>query len=69
MKIALKDRKTKWGWEVKTFDDLVLAVSGYPYFETVATCFIEEAVVSAAHDRSEWNDVREIAQHIAENYI
>ena len=69
MNIALKDTSTKWGWKIKNTRDLVLAVLGYPYFQTVDSLLIEEAVESAAHDREEWNDVHELAQYTAETYI
>lgn len=67
--IKLNDSRTKWGWEIKSNDDVILALDGYSIFQTVARCFIEEAVKEAEHDRSEWNDIEEFAQYIAENYI
>lgn len=67
--IRLKDRKTEWGWDVRTSDDLVLALEGDPYFQTVATPVIEEAVENAMYDRREWESVNEIADYIASNYI
>jgi hypothetical protein len=34
-KVILKDAETKWGWEIKSYNDLVLAAKGMPEFETV----------------------------------
>ena len=64
-----KERRTKWGWTIKSMDDLILAILGYPYFQTVASCFVKEAVESAINDRAEWNDVEEFVGYIAEMYI
>ena len=69
IRIKLKDCSTKWGWDIRCMDDLILALSGLPYFKTVAACFIKEAVIDAARDRREYDNIYDLARHIAANYI
>lgn len=67
--INLKNPMTKWGWTVRTVDDMVLALEGDSYFSTVATCFIREAVLSSLYDRHEWDSVEQMGSYIKRNYI
>ncbi len=68
-KIVLLDATTPEGWSIASDSDIVLALMGMPYFATVATPFIEDAIKQAAGDRQTFDNVQDLAQHIAENYI
>ena len=68
-KIVLLDATTPEGWSITSDSDIVLALMGMPYFATVATPFIEDAIKQAAGDRPAFDNVQDLAQHIAENYI
>ena len=67
--IVLKDASTKWGWDIKTDDDILLAIMGYPYFATVMSEFIVDAIKESARDKKSYRDIKDLAQHIASNYI
>ena len=66
---TLKDASTKWGWDIKDGNDLITALMGMPYFATVATGFIIEAVKESMRDRLIYDDIKDLANHIAANYI
>ena len=68
-KIVLLDATTPEGWSIASDSDIILALMSLPYFATVATPFIEDAVEQSARDRRDYDNVRDLAQHIAENYI
>lgn len=67
--ITLLDAKTEWGWSIASDADIITALLGLPYFATVATPFIVDAIKQAAGDRKEYANIGDLAQHIAENYI
>ena len=68
--LALADNMTKWGWEITSASELILALEGLPEFETVATAFIVEALESAINDkRTEFKDVQDLADTLTEYYI
>jgi hypothetical protein len=66
---TLKDATTKWGWEIKNANDLITALIGMPYFETVATDFIIEVLECAMEDRLVYEDINDLVTYIANNYI
>ena len=65
----LVDAGTKWGWEIKSPQDIITALLGYPAFETVAEGFLWEALGAAVEDRKEYANIDELAQYLARNYI
>lgn len=67
--ITLLDADTGQGWSIASDADIITALLGLPYFATVATPFIVEAIEQAKADRKEYDNIRDLAQHIAENYI
>lgn len=67
--VTLKDNTTPNGWNIESDNDIILALEAYPYFQTVAAPFIAEAVEQSAGDQTEYDDIKALAQHIAENYI
>lgn len=69
VRIVFGNRMTKWGWDVKTVEDLVLALEGETKFSSVAECFIVEAVYSALRDKQEWKNITEFSEYVSENYI
>ena len=37
---ALKDSMTRHGWPIRTAEDIITALYGYPVFQTVAECVL-----------------------------
>ena len=69
MDIKVFDPVTKWGWTIKSKEDIVTALMGYEAFATVDRAYIEEAIDQAAQDRTEYMDIESLAIHILQNYI
>ena len=69
MDINFSDPVTKWGWTIKSKEDIVTALMGYEAFATVDRAYIEEAIDQAAQDRTEYMDIESLAIHILQNYI
>lgn len=67
--LIIKDATTPDGWTIRNADDIITALLSFPYFQTVATCFIVEAMQQAADSRKEYADIKDLAAYIAENYI
>ena len=42
--LIIKDATTPDGWTIRNADDIITALLSFPYFQTVATCFIVEAM-------------------------
>jgi hypothetical protein len=66
---TLKNTTTPDGGEIRTAQDIVTALLTFPVFQTVADAFIWEALQQATADRKEYDDIKDLAQNIAENYI
>ena len=66
---TLEDNSTKWGWEIKSTQDIITALEGYPAFSTVAEGFISRALFYAAQDRDTYKDIEELGQYILTNYL
>ena len=69
MDIKFFDPVTKWGWTIKSKEDIVTTLMGYEAFATVDRAYIEEAIDQAAQDRTEYMDIESLAIHILQNYI
>ena len=69
MDIKFFDPVKKWGWTIKSKEDIVTALMGYEAFATVDRAYIEEAIDQAAQDRTEYMDIESLAIHILQNYI
>lgn len=69
MDIKFFDPVTKWGWTIKSRQDIVTALMGYQAFATVDRAYIEEAIDQAAQDRTEYMGIESLAIHILQNYI
>lgn len=67
--LILKDDTTPDGWTIRNANDILTALLSFAYFQTVATCFILEALQQAADSRKEYANIKELAEYIAENYI
>ena len=67
--LIIKDATTPDGWTIRNADDIITALLSFPYFQTIATCFIVEAMQQAADSRKEYADIKDLAAYIAENYI
>ena len=66
---TLKSTDTPFGWKIKRGEDIILALEALPGFETVAACFIVEAIDQAIKDRKEHEDITDLANYLNENYI
>lgn len=65
----LRDNTTPGGWKTERAEDILTALLIYPAFETVADCFIWEAIDQAVQERKEYADISEFAAFLAENYL
>ena len=65
----LNDDTAPGGWTIKSAQDLETALLSFPYFQTVYTGILWEAIQQAVETRKEYADIKEFAQYIAENYI
>lgn len=66
---TLLNAETPEGWRISRAEDIITALLSFPYFQTVATGIIWEAIGQAVNDRKEYTDIRDLAQYIAQNYI
>jgi hypothetical protein len=69
MQITLKDPATKWGWNIETEEDLLTALMGYSAFDTVYSGFLREAIDQAAEERTEYENIEDLAKTLLANYI
>lgn len=69
MQITLKDPATKWGWNIETEEDLLTALMGYSAFDTVYSGFLQEAIEQAAEERTEYENIEDLAKTLLANYI
>lgn len=67
--IFFTDLKTKSGWTMETFGDVVLALYEYAYFEDVAEEFLIEAIHELLKKRNHFTDIKDLARDLAKNYI
>lgn len=66
---TLRNSETRDGWTIREAQDIVTALLSYPYFQTVDTGILWDAIGQAVEARKEYADIKEFAQYIAENYI
>ena len=66
---TLKDASTKWGWDIKSGNDVVMALIGMEPFATVASDFIVDAIRESMKDRMVYEDIYDLAEHILTHYI
>lgn len=66
---TLIDATTKDGWTISNADDIMTALLSFPCFQTVYTGLLWEAVAESVNDRLVYDDIRDLADHIASNYI
>ena len=65
----LENAETPEGWTIRSGQDVITALLSFPYFQTVATGFLLEALGQALEVKKEYADIKELAVFIAENYI
>lgn len=65
----LHDTSTPAGYEIITPQDIITALECRPELETVAECFIFDALAQAINDRKEYANIDDLAQHLAANYL
>lgn len=68
-RITLKDSATAAGFDIRTDADIITALLFYPYFQTVDTGILWEAIEQAAENRSEYDSLRQLADVLAAEYI
>ena len=66
---TLLDADTGKGWEIQTPQDIITALLIYPYFQTVDTGIIWDAIRQAVEVRKEYEDIKDLANYLAENCI
>lgn len=66
---TLQDSTTPDGWQIRTADDILTALLSFSYFQTVDAGILWDAIDQATTARKEYDDITELAQHLAENYI
>ena len=66
---TLDDDMTPQGWQIRDAGDILTALLAFPYFETVADCFIWEALAQAMEERKHYQNIEDLAQFMAENFI
>ena len=64
MEINFYNPLTKWGWTIKSRQDIVTALMGYGSFANVDTGHISEVIEKAARDRQQYADIEDLAQTI-----
>ena len=66
---TLETADTGKGWTIRTADDIITALLGYPYFQTVDTGILWDEITQAVTERKEYRDINEFAEYLAENFI
>lgn len=66
---TLHNDETPGGWTIRNAQDIITALLAYPYFQTVDTGILWEAIGQAVERRKEYADIKEFAGFLAENYI
>jgi len=66
---TLLNADTGKGWEIRTPQDIITALLIYPYFQTVGTGVIWDTIRQAVEVRKEYEDIKDLANYLAENYI
>lgn len=66
---TLLDATTPDGWTIQTAEDILTALLAFPYFQSVADCFLWDAIGRAAEERKVYDDIKDLAAYIAKNYI
>ncbi len=65
----LRSTETPGGWNIQTLQDVETALYTFPAFQTVYSGFLLEALEQAIADRKEYEDITELAEFLAANYI
>ena len=66
---VLRSDAAPGGWTIRTPQDIETALLSFPYFQTVASGILWEAITEAVQERKEFADIKEFAQFLATNYI
>ena len=66
---TLLDADTKKGWSIKGPADIITALLDNPNLQTVATEALWQALAQAIDERKEYQDINDLAQFVADNYI
>lgn len=67
--LLIEDNRTKWGWKIKTAQDIATALQGYPAFATVAEGAIWRALSEAVAERRIYADIEDLGRELAGKYI
>lgn len=66
---TLQDDSAPGGWTIKTAQDIETALYSFPYFQTVASGVLWDAIAQAVNDRRDYADIKEFAQYLADCYV
>lgn len=66
---TLNDATTAQGWTIRTPEDIINALLAFPHFQTVAPGLLLEALEQAAESRKEYDNINDLAEHLAAYYI
>lgn len=66
---TLKDDTTPEGWIIKTPEDIITALLSFPEFDTVETAILWEALEDATGQRQEYDNIKDLADYLANYYI
>lgn len=66
---TLNDATTAQGWTIRTPEDIINALLSFPYFQTVAPGLLLEALEQATESRKEYDNINDLAEHLAAYYI
>lgn len=66
---TLHNDEAPGGWRIQDAADIETALYSFPYFQTVASEIIWDAIGQAVTERKEYDDIKEFAEYLATNYI
>lgn len=66
---TLRDAATPGGWHIQCAQDIITALLDYPYFQPVYESIIWEAIGNAVGNRKEYDNIDDLARHLAKHYI
>lgn len=66
--LFIENAETRWGWVIKSVNDLLLALEGMSYFAYVDSYILEERINECIQNKKKYKSVNDFASYLA-NYI
>lgn len=66
---VLQNDEAPGGWKIREAQDIETALYSFPYFQTVASGILWDAIGQAITERKVYEDIKDFAQYLATNYI